>query len=221
MSCRANGHPRWAFTLLEVMIATMIIGMITLTLYRFLSTNLTAIRFSTEIADERDAVQAVVRLIETQLNDLPLRETEALTGQPFKFHDLPNDEITWKCSPGPGLMTSAGAGEYRVTLTVQPVSEESGETELGLRRRPIDPLAPLEATTPGRGRGTEKYNWLPLVRPMAALEIRYFDKQLNAWQDTWKQPGRRPDLVRVRLWKRVGDNPVEAILPVPSARIRL
>lgn len=220
MSSRANHRTRRAFTLLEVIIATMIIGMIALTLYRFLSANLTAIRYSTELTDEREALQAIIRLLETQLNDLPLREKEALTGQPLKFQNLSNDEITWKCSAGSGLLTTAAAGDFQVTLTVQPVNEKSRETELGLRRRFIDPLAAVESGEPVRGRGTEAYNWVSLIRPMAALEVRYFDRQTNAWQDAWKDPARRPELVRVRMWKRAGEAPIEAILPVPSARMQ-
>ena len=220
MSIRASHSAREAFTLLEVIIATMIVAMLALTLYRFLASNLAAIRISTEINDDREAVQAVVRLLAAQLNDLPVREAGALSGQPYKFRGLSNDEITWRCGAGPGLMTTAAAGEFRVTLTVQPVSEKSAETELGLRRRPSDPKDLTVAEALNRGGGDKKYNWLPLVRPMAAIEIRYFDARLNAWSDAWTDPNYRPSLVRVRLWKRADDGPVEAVLPVPSAQLR-
>ena len=100
------------------------------------------------------------------------------------------------------------------------MGDRSAETELGLRRKPIDPLAAIDSTQPARGGGTDKYNWVPLIRPMAALEIRYFSVQLNAWQDAWTDENRRPDLVRVRLWKRADEPPVEAVLAVPSARVQ-
>ena len=106
------------------------------------------------------------------------------------------------------------------TLTVQPVSGKSTEIELGLRRRPSDPNDQTIAKELNRGGGDAKYNWLPLIRPMAALEVRYFDGRLNAWTDAWTDPNRRPDLVRVRLWKRADDAPVEAVLPVPSAHFQ-
>jgi len=194
--------------------------MVAMTLYRFLATNLTVIRYSTELTDERNALQNVIRFVEAQLNDLPAREQEALIGQPFKFQNLSNDEITWKCSAGPGLLTTAATGEFRVTMTVQPVSAQSRETELGLRRRFIDPLAAVETGGPTRGAGKEAYNWVPLIRPMAALEVRYFDRQTNAWQDAWRDPSRRPELVRIRLWKRADEPPIEAVLPIASARMQ-
>lgn len=211
---------RRAFTLLEVMVATMIVAMLALTLYRFIGANLTAIRVSTEISEERETLQAVVRYLQMQLNDLPPKGQAALTGRANKFHDLSNDEMSWTCTAGPGLMTSAAAtGLYRVTLTVQPVDERSSETELGLRRRPAEADAPVDGALFGRGGRGNQYNWLPLIRPMAALEIRYFDPRINAWLDAWNDQNARPQLVRLRMWKNPDDRPIEAILQVPSARV--
>ena len=219
MSSRASADNRRAFTLLEVIVATMIVGMLALTLHRFLSTHLSAMRGASDLRDERSSLQAVVNLLETQLRDLPPKaEAGRLEGRPYQFHGLSNDEITWRCAAGPGLLTAAANGEFQATLTVQPVDERSSETELGLRRRPVNSQTEgdVELT---RGGGGRKYNWLPLVRPMAALEIRYYDASANTWNETWTNPGRYPDLVRVRLWRRADDLPVEAILPVPSARV--
>jgi hypothetical protein len=55
---------------------------------------------------------------------------------------------------------------------------------------------------------------------MAALEIRYYDARLNSWQDRWTDPQRYPSLVRVRLWKRAGDPPLEVVLTVPAANVQ-
>lgn len=202
------------------MIATLIVGMIALTLLRFLATNLTAIRVSSSIEDDRESMQAVVRLLDAQLRRLPLREPNVLSGQPLKFHNLSNDEISWSSGPGPGLMTTAATGEYRVTLTVQPVSEKSTETELGLRRQPRPGKQLRNSEAADRGGGDRRYNWLPLIRPMAAIEVRYYDELSRQWVDAWKEPDRRPKLVRVRLWRHAGDSPVEAVLPVPSALVQ-
>jgi prepilin-type N-terminal cleavage/methylation domain-containing protein len=206
---------RPAFTLIEVIVATMIVGMLALTLYRFVAAHLTVIRQSTEIGDEREALQSAVRLVETQLREISAQQDEALMGRPYKFHGLANDEITWRCSAGAGLLTSAASGEYRVTLTVQPVSERSSETELGLRRQPVE-MNDAHAGELDRGGSGAKYNWLPLIRPMAALEVRYFDPTQKGWVDTWADPSRRPSLVRLRIWKNADEPPVEAMLPVPT-----
>ena len=220
MSIRARNKTAHGFTLLEVMLATMIVALLTSVLFRFVSTNLQAMHDTTEIQDERESVQAVVRFLQTQLADLPRRENSALLGNPFKIHEFSNDEIIWRAHAGQGVLTAAAPGEFRVTLTVQPVESKSDVLELGLRREPITPEARADVDFFARGSGQSKYNWVSLVRPMVGFEVRYFDPRLNAWLDRWTDQTVRPQLVRVRLWKNADDAPVEAILPVPSAQMQ-
>jgi prepilin-type N-terminal cleavage/methylation domain-containing protein len=220
MSIRARGSKWRAFTLIEVMIATLIISLLAFTLFRFISANLMAIRVSTEVHDERESVQAIVRFVQAQLADLPRREGGSLLGKPLKLHDLASDELTWLARAGQGVMTTAAPGEYRVTLTVQPVEKDSSELELGLRREPYTKEARGDVDFLTRGSGANKYNWLPLIRPMAAFEVRYFDPRMNAWLDRWTDQTARPQLVRIRLWKKQDDPPVEAVIPVPSALVQ-
>jgi prepilin-type N-terminal cleavage/methylation domain-containing protein len=220
MFIRARSNARRGFTLLEVMIATLIISLLAFTLFRFVSANLQAMKFTTELQDERESVQAVVRFLQTQLADLPRRENGAILGNPLKLHDLSSDELIWRANAGQGVLTAAAPGEYRVTMTVQPVESTSSELELGLRREPITTEARADVDFFARGSAASKYNWVSLVRPFAAFEVRYFDPRLNAWLDRWTDQTARPLLVRVRLWKNADDPPVEAILPVPSANMQ-
>ncbi len=220
MSIRARNKTAHGFTLLEVMLATMIVALLTSVLFRFVSTNLQAMKDTAEIQDERESVQAVIRFLQTQLADLPRRENSALLGNPFKIHEFSNDEIIWRAHAGQGVLTAAAPGEFRVTLTVQPVESKSDVLELGLRREPITPEARADVDFFARGSGQSKYNWVSLVRPMVGFEVRYFDPRLNAWLDRWTDQTTRPQLVRVRLWKNADDPPVEAILPVPSAQMQ-
>ena len=220
MSIPARNKTARGFTLLEVMLATMIVALLTSVLFRFVSANLQAMKDTTEIQDERESVQAVIRFLQTQLADLPRRENSALLGNPLKIHEFSNDEIIWRARAGQGVLTAAAPGEFRVTLTVQPVESKSDVLELGLRREPITPEARADVDFFARGSGQSKYNWVSLVRPMVGFEVRYFDPRLNAWLDRWTDQTTRPQLVRVRLWKNADDPPVEAILPVPSAQMQ-
>ncbi len=220
MSIRARNKTARGFTLLEVMLATMIVALLTSVLFRFVSANLRAMQDTTELQDEREAVQAVIRFLQTQLADLPRRENSALLGNPFKIHEFSNDEIIWRAHAGQGVLTAAAPGEFRVTLTVQPVESKSDVLELGLRREPITPEARADVDFFARGSGQSKYNWVSLVRPLVGFEVRYFDPRLNAWLDRWTDQTTRPQLVRVRLWKNADDPPVEAILPVPSSQMQ-
>ena len=222
MSIRARNNAARGFTLLEVMIATVIIAMLTFTLLRFVTANLNAMKYTSELQDERAAVQAVVRFLQAQLADLPRggNGNAALLGNPLKLHDLACDELIWRTHAGPGVLTTAAPGEFRVTMTVQPVESTSRELELGLRREPITAEARTDVDFFARGSGANKYNWVTLIRPFSAFEVRYFDPRLNAWLDRWTDQNARPTLVRVKLWKNADDAPVEAILPVPSAQMQ-
>lgn len=211
---------RRGFTLLEVMIATMIVALLAFTLFRFVSSTLQAMQFTNEVQDERESLRAVVRFVQTQLADLPRRENSVILGNPLKIRDLSSDELIWKTSAGQGVLTAAAPGQYRVTMTAQPVESTSRELELGLRREPITAEARTDIDFFARGSGANKYNWLPLIRPVAGFEVRYFDPRLNAWLDRWTDQGTRPLLVRIRIWKNADDAPVEAVLPVPSAQFQ-
>jgi hypothetical protein len=130
-----------------------------------------------------------------------------LLGQPHKYHDLASDEMQWLCRPGAGILTDAATGQFRVTLELRPVTKTSAELELGIRRRPVD--------------GTEKdETWVSLMRPVQALEIRYFHPQLNAWVDRWNDQNRRPSVVRISITRTLDEPPYEAVLPLPATNLQ-
>jgi prepilin-type N-terminal cleavage/methylation domain-containing protein len=197
---------RGGFTLLEVLVAVVIISMITVSVYRFVRANLRAISVSQEVEVDRLEVTGLINYLQAQLEDLPPRRQGLLLGNPKKFKNLASDEMQWICRAGHGVLTTSAPAEYRVTLAIQPVEKSSSELEIGLRR---------QATNVDE----RKYNWLPLMRA-AALEIRYFDGRLRAWIDRWTDLDQRPTLVQVRIWKTVDEQPVEAILQVPAARMQ-
>ncbi len=89
----------WAFTLLEIMLAVGILGMMALAIYRFVQTNIIALRISAENSVVDAQYSGFERLLSTQWQSLP-PGTGALLGEPFKFNDKPRDEITWTASAG-------------------------------------------------------------------------------------------------------------------------
>lgn len=210
---------RAAFTLLEVMVATLIVALLTFALYRFISTTLFALDATTALAEERQEVDALARMVQAQLNDLPPQGNGVLLGRANRFHDLSSDEMTWICRAGQGVMTGAAPGEYRVTLTVQPAQDNAKDIELGLRREIATADAKTDKDFFTRGSGADHYNWLPLIRPVAALEIRYYDPRTNSMLKEWNDVNARPSYVEMKVWKRADSLPYDVILPVPSARL--
>lgn len=195
------------FTLLEVMIAVAVTVMLTFSLFQFISANLNALKFSAENAEERDAMLGLVDLVQGQLNELPTAGQALLTGQAHKFKGLASDEMQWRTKAGLGVLTTAAADEYQVTLMLQPPEKTSASLDLGLRRKLVA--------------GTDKdEQWMRLITNFAALEIRYFDPRINNWLERWNDQNVRPSLVRLRLWRRADEQPYEAILGVPAALVQ-
>lgn len=215
MSTRSRANR--GFTLIEVMTATVIVALLMMSLYRFVTTTLRALDATTQLAEDRQAVDSLVRLIQSQLNDLPVSGAGVLLGKANQFQGLASDEMTWLCGAGQGVMTGAAPGEYRVTLTVQPVPNAK-DLELGLRREIATGDAKTDIDFFSRGTGSAKYNWLPLLRPVAALEIRYWDPRTNSVIKQWNDLNVRPSLVHLKIWRYAEDQPYDVILPVPSGQ---
>ena len=112
---------RRGFTLLEITLSVAILGMMTLAIYRFVATNLTVMRVSSEqnMTDARYA--GLMNLLTVQWQNLPTGQG-MLTGEPFKFNDRPRDEIVWVCGAGPGLLTRYAGGEFTVNMRHGPRS---------------------------------------------------------------------------------------------------
>ena len=204
--CIRSNNVRRAFTLFEVMIAVGVIALITTSIFGFVKSTLTGIRVVSEANDERQSVVALVKVVEAELQDLPLRVNGAIQGEPHKFDNLQSDAIQWYCHGGNGLFTKAAEGEWYSTLTIQR-DKTTHELEIGLRRRLI---------TAKEG----DYQWWPLLRNVKALEVRYWDKRLNSWIERWNAPDARPALVRIRIWRNVDDPPYESVIAVPSANLQ-
>src|SRR5207248_9538267 len=82
---------KWAartdgFTLLEITLAVAILAMMSLAIYRFVQSNLTALRASSDasVADARD--NGLRDLLQAQWQSLPARQG-AMTGEPGKVSE--------------------------------------------------------------------------------------------------------------------------------------
>lgn len=204
--CIRGSSNRRGFTLIEVMIGVMIIALITISIYRFVSSTLTAIRVTTAANDDRNSLVALVKAVEAELQDLPPKMNGVIQGTPHKFDNLEADELQWYCRGGNGLFTKAAEGEWYTTLTIQR-NKDTREMEIGLRRRPID-AKPAD------------YQWLPLLHRVSALEVKYFDRRLNSWIERWNPQDARPVLVRLRIWRDANEPPYEAVIAIPSANLQ-
>ena len=199
---RVDQNSRRAFTLLEVTLAVVILGMMALAIYRFVSANLVAMQASAALNEDNAQYAGLANLLAEELQDLPPGQG-TLSGEPFKFEARSRDEMTWICSAGPGLLTRYASGEYSVTLRLRPMPK-GNRMQLGIVR---------ESQDDGDSSG-ENQSWIPLIANLNSIEIRYFDSRLNAWVDRWTDNTALPCLVRLTIDRASSTVPWEAVLPL-------
>lgn len=197
-----------AFTLLEVMVAVAIIGLIAVGIFRFVDSTLRVVQAMSQNGDGSEEMEALCRILQFQINDLPDPNIEpgGILGQPHVFGGNSLDEMQWRSSAGSGLFTAFATGDYEVTLRVQnePSKGSTAQTSaLGVRRVPVKTL------------NANEFNWVPILPGITGLEVRYFDPRSNNWQPKWTDRIARPSLIQLKIWRENGGEPFEMILRVP------
>ncbi len=192
---------RDGFTLLEITLAVAILAMMSLAIYRFVQSNLTALRASSDLSVADARYNGLRDLLQAQWQSLPTKQG-AMTGEPFKLNDRQRDEIKWICSAGPGLLTRYAPGKFTVQMRLQTASNKNDQLDLGFLRKPQNDS--------GIGLGT----WVPLIKNVSSIQIQYFDPQLNSWADRWTDALRLPRLVKITVGRTDAAVPWEAIIPL-------
>ena len=191
------------FTLLEIMLAVTILGMMAMAIFRFVQSNMTALQFSSAVAAEDAQYGGLRDLLTTEWQSLsPIRAR--MMGEPFKLNDRERDEIRWDSGAGPGLLTRYAPGEFTVILRLQPDDKKSDQLDLGVLREPQDDSDNAE------GHDT----WVPLIKNVTSLEITYFDPNANTWLPQWAGGTRLPSLVKISVGRPGAADPWEAIIPL-------
>ena len=192
-----------AFTLLEITLAVAILAMMSVAIYRFVQSNLTALRVSSEASAADARYSGLGDLLMTQWQSLS-GGSGAMTGEPFKLNDRPRDEIKWTCGAGPGLLTRYAPGDFTVWMRLQRQSDKSDRLDLGLLRKPQDDPSITH----------EHETWVPLIENVGSLQIRYFEPRLNVWVDRWTDTLVLPRLVKIVIGRNDAAVPFEVIIPL-------
>src|SRR5947207_1193116 len=191
------------FTLLEIIMAVAILATMAIAIYRFVQSNMVAIRLSSETIMADAHYDGLREVLLQQWQSLPPGKG-ALLGDAFKLSDRERDEVRWICGAGPGLMTRYAAGDFIVVLRLQSEKKEGDRYDLGFLRRPKDDSALTNANE----------SWIPLIENVRSLQVRYFDPRLNVWVERWTDGGTLPRLVKVIVGRSDAAVPWEAIIPL-------
>jgi hypothetical protein len=189
------------FTLLEIMLAVGILGLMSLAIFRFVQANMTALRLSSDTAARDSQYEGLRDLLTAEWQSLgPIRSK--MYGEPFKLNDRERDWVRWTCSAGPGLLTRYAPGDFTVTLGLKPESEKSNRLDLGFLRKPKDDSS----------LGKEHETWVPLIKNVSSLQISYFSPNLNSWIDRWSNSSQQPWLVKLIVGRTDSPVPWEVII---------
>ena len=202
---KRNSRRIAGFTLLEIMLAVGILGLMSLAIFRFDQSNMTALRVSSDIAAMDSQYDGLRDLLTAEWQSLsPLQAR--MTGEPFKLNDRERDVISWNSSAGPGLLTRYAPGDFKVALRLQPENEKSDRLDLGFLRKPKNDSDSEE--------GDE--TWVPLIKNVSSLQISYFNPRLgvNPWVDRWPTTSQLPALIKVTVGRTDSPVPWEAIIPL-------
>jgi prepilin-type N-terminal cleavage/methylation domain-containing protein len=194
---------RRGFTLLEIIMAVAILATMAVAIYRFVQSNMVAIRLSSEAIAADARYDGLRELLAQQWQSLPSGQG-ALLGDALKLNDRERDEVRWICSAGPGLMTRYAAGDFAVALRLQSGKKDSDRLDLGFLRKPKDDSSLTNVNE----------SWIPLIEDVRSLQVRYFDARLNVWVERWTDTGTLPRLVKVTVNRSDAAAPWEAIIPL-------
>jgi len=194
---------RRGFTLLEIIMALAILATMALAIYRFVQSNLVAIRLSSGATAADARYDGLREVLANEWQSLPSGRG-ALLGDAFKLNDRERDEVRWICGAGPGLMTRYAAGDFVVALRLQSEKKDSDRLDLGFLRKPKDDSSLTNVNE----------SWIPLIEDVRSLQVRYFDARLNVWVERWTDTGTLPRLVKVTVNRSDAAAPWEAIIPL-------
>jgi len=109
-----------AFTLLEIMLAVTILGMMSLAIYRFVQSNLTAMYLSSDTAAADAQYDGLRDLLTAQWQSLSPTKA-SMKGQPLKLNGRERDEMNWTCAGGVGLLTRYATSVFCESLVKIPI----------------------------------------------------------------------------------------------------
>jgi prepilin-type N-terminal cleavage/methylation domain-containing protein len=200
---RSRATKRRGFTLLEIVLAVAILGMMSLTIFRFVQSNLTALGVSSDVNAAEAQYDGLRNLLMAEWQSLNPRRA-GMNGEPFKMNDRQRDQVSWTCIGGPGLLTRYAASNFTVSVRLQPENSKSDRLDLGFLRIPQK----------DSDIGEEKASWVPLIKNVNTLQILYFDPRLNTWVDRWNDGSRLPRLVKLTVGRTDATTPWEVIIPL-------
>ena len=194
---------RAGFTLFEVIMALMILGLLSGAVY---SISMAALETSKSVMTEQSSarrLEAFLRITRDAFLNLPadanisLRMSQSSSGAPVP-------ELVFAETSGTFGVPSLGGGS--LILAARPRSD--GSRTFSILR------VPAEIDTATMERLVAKGDWTPLLQKVSRVKWFFFNG--NDWSEEWPQGGGRPQLVRLQFsYDPMGGAPIDVQFWIP------
>ena len=200
---RAPTTRRAGFTLFEVIMALMILGLLSGAVY---SISMAALETSKSVMTEQSSarrLEAFLRITRDAFLNLPadanisLRMSQSSSGAPVP-------ELVFAETSGTFGVPSLGGGS--LLLAARPRAD--GSRTFSILR------VPAELDTSTMERLVAKGDWIPLLPRVSRVKWFFFNG--NEWVEEWPQGGGRPQLVRLQFsYDPMGGAPIDVQFWIP------
>ncbi|HEX8371356.1 MAG TPA: prepilin-type N-terminal cleavage/methylation domain-containing protein [Chthoniobacterales bacterium] len=201
---------RWnsGFTLLEVILGVMILGLLAGVLFTLVETTLAA---ATQLSTKQGQTQELNGLVEICRETFATLDGRAQFTAAVKPSTGGGYAQELRVENGPLAFAWQGSGAETGVTMVAPRPQANGLLAFCLlHEREIDPKEQEKAPPP-------KPKWFVLVRDLKKLEWRFFDPRSNAWRKEWEEATVRPSLVELIIQSPASPEELRLVFPMLAA----
>lgn len=218
------------FTLMEVVIALIILGMITGTLFSIIQGSVRAASQIEQVQRENDSINRFLELCRQAFTTLPSTATLTLTSLDpnnpvssaqeltiagstrcfsFGIRPISYEDTILGLRPDPaGAVDENGLPLYYLSLSREDLIPETDDNQMAMRQETTGLNAPDE-----QGR-----YWMPLLPGVVQMKWRFYKASDDAWLEEWDD-STWPDLVELQLQMRDRNLPLRMVYSVPTLQI--
>lgn len=220
---------RAAFTLMEVVIALTILGMITGTLFAIIQGSVRAASQIGQLQRENDAINRFLDLCRKTFTTLPGTATLTLTALDPNTPGSSAQELTISGSTHCFSFGTRPITYEDTILGLRP--DPNGEVDqnglliqyLCLSREDLIPesdsnIALRQETTGLTAPDEQGRYWMPLLPDVVQLKWRFYKEEDDTWLEEWSDSD-WPDLIEVQLVMRDRTTPIRMVYSVPTLEI--
>lgn len=215
---------------MEVVIALIILGMITGTLFAIIQGSVRASSQIEQVQRENDSINRFLELCRQAFTTLPSTATLTLTSLDpnnpvssaqeltiagstrcfsFGIRPISYEDTILGLRPDPaGAVDENGLPLYYLSLSREDLIPETEDNQMALRQETTGLNAPDE-----QGR-----YWMPLLPGVVQMKWRFYKAADNTWLEEWDDSA-WPDLVELQLQMRDRNLPLRMVYSVPTLQI--